>query len=133
MMIGLPLFMKDIDKPVLKELRAQATPNPNDPRSVRAVKLVKEGWTIRDIIDHGVINYHPVVAGTPEQVADLMEEWFIAGACDGFSVVPDSTADSVDDFVEYVIPILQKRKLFHEEYEENTLRTYGGIIPIRSC
>ncbi|WP_218029807.1 hypothetical protein [Paenibacillus illinoisensis] len=56
-----------------------------------------------------------------------MEEWFLAEACDGFSIVPDIAFDGVADFVEQVVPILQERGLFHTEYEGNTLRENMGV------
>ena len=88
---------------------------------------MKQGLSIRDVLAHGVINYHPVVAGTAVQVADFLEEWFLAGAADGFSVVPDIAYDGVADFVEQVVPILQERGLFHKEYEGKTLRENMGV------
>ena len=75
---------------------------------------------------NGVINYHPVVVGTPDDVADFIEEWFKAGATDGFSIVPESQK-GVKDFVEKVVPVLQKRGLYHLDYEGNTLREHLGV------
>ncbi|MFS0868598.1 NtaA/DmoA family FMN-dependent monooxygenase [Paenibacillus xylanilyticus] len=128
-MVGLPLSVNsvDIDKPLAHDLLKNAYANPMDPRSARALKLLLQGLSIRDVLAHGVINYHPVVAGTPEQVADFLEEWFVAGACDGFSVVPDISFDGVADFVNLVVPILQDRGLFHREYEGKTLRENMGV------
>lgn len=128
-MVGLPLSVNsvDIDQPLAINLLKNAYANPLDPRSLRALKLLKQGLSIRDVLAHGVINYHPVVAGTPVQVADFLEEWFLAGACDGFSVVPDISYDGVADFVDLVIPILQDRGLFHREYEGKTLRENMGV------
>ncbi|MER2129169.1 NtaA/DmoA family FMN-dependent monooxygenase [Solibacillus sp.] len=128
-MVGLPLSVHtmDIDQPLPEEMRARMYPNRMDPRSKRAYDLLQSGLSVRDVLAHGVINYHPVVAGTAEQVADFLEEWFLAGACDGFSVVPDSAHDGVQDFVEQVVPILQQRGLFHTEYEGETLRENMGV------
>ncbi|WP_340017224.1 NtaA/DmoA family FMN-dependent monooxygenase [Paenibacillus sp. FSL K6-1318] len=128
-MIGIPLSVNsvDIDKPLEPNLLRNAYANPMDPRSARALKLLLEGLTIREVLAHGVINYHPVVAGTPTQVADFLEEWFLAEACDGFSVVPDVSFDGVADFVNQVVPILQERGLFHKEYEGKTLRENMGV------
>ncbi|MNN39517.1 Nitrilotriacetate monooxygenase component A [compost metagenome] len=89
--------------------------------------MAQQGLSIRDILAHGVINYHPVVAGTPTQIADFLEEWFLAGACDGFSISPDVANDGVTDFINLVIPILQQRGLFHEDYEGSTLRENMGV------
>ncbi|MGR6127451.1 NtaA/DmoA family FMN-dependent monooxygenase [Paenibacillus sp. SER-28] len=124
-MVGLPLSVNsvDIDQPLAPYLLKNAYANPRDPRSHKALELLKQGLSIRDVLAYGVINYHPVVAGTPLQVADFLEEWFLAEACDGFSVVPDIAYDGVADFVELVVPILQDRSLFHREY--------GSSLPIR--
>ncbi|MFP5110561.1 NtaA/DmoA family FMN-dependent monooxygenase [Neobacillus sp. C211] len=128
-MVGLPLSVNsvDIDQPLSVDLLKKAYANPMDPRSHRALELLIQGLSIRDVLAHGVINYHPVVAGTPVQVADFLEEWFLAGACDGFSVVPDIAYDGVADFVDLVVPILQERGLFHREYEGKTLRENMGV------
>jgi alkanesulfonate monooxygenase SsuD/methylene tetrahydromethanopterin reductase-like flavin-dependent oxidoreductase (luciferase family) len=81
---------------------------------------------VRDVIAHGVIDYHPVVPGTAADIADHMQEWFEAGACDGFSVAIDVYADGIDAFVDEVIPELQKRGLFHDDYSGTTLREHLG-------
>ncbi|WP_242035226.1 NtaA/DmoA family FMN-dependent monooxygenase [Mesobacillus harenae] len=128
-MVGLPLSVNslDIDQPLATDMLKNAYANPMDPRSHRALELLQKGLSIRDVLSHGVINYHPVVAGTPVQVAAFLEEWFLAGACDGFSVVPDIAYDGVADFVEKVVPILQERGLFHKDYEGKTLRENMGV------
>jgi len=51
----------------------------------------------------------------------------LAGACDGFSIVPDNASDGVADFVDLVVPILQERGLFHDDYEGATLRENMGV------
>ena len=126
-MIGIPLSYDQIDQPVPEEMLEHAYANPHDPRSSRALELVKTGMTIRDVLAHGVINYHPVIVGTAEEVADFMEEWFVKGACDGFAIQPDVSFDGISDFVDQVIPILQERGLFHEDYEGTTLRDHMGV------
>jgi FMN-dependent oxidoreductase (nitrilotriacetate monooxygenase family) len=70
---------------------------------------------------------HWQVAGTAEQVAGRMEEWFAAGAADGFIVMPPYLPGGLDDFVELVIPELQRRGLFRTEYEGRTLRENLGL------
>ncbi|GFN31436.1 LLM class flavin-dependent oxidoreductase [Paenibacillus xylaniclasticus] len=64
--------------------------------------------------------------GTPEQVADKIQEWFEAGAADGF-IVGAGIPNGLQDFVELVVPVLQKRGLFREEYEHDTLRGNLGL------
>ena len=68
-----------------------------------------------------------VLRGTPEHVADVMEEWFRAGACDGFNVMPPYLPGALDDFTSMVIPELQRRGLFRTEYEGRTLRENLGL------
>lgn len=70
---------------------------------------------------------HVLAVGTPSQVADVMEHWFLNGAADGFNVMPAWLPGSLTDFVDMVIPELQRRGLFRTEYEGNTLRDNLGL------
>jgi alkanesulfonate monooxygenase len=68
-----------------------------------------------------------VVRGSPRQIADIMEEWFVNEACDGFNIMPPYLPQSLDDFVDGVVPELQRRGLFRREYSGNTLREHLGL------
>ena len=70
---------------------------------------------------------HYTMAGTPDQVADLIEDWFATGAADGFNVMPPIFPSMLDAFIDGVIPILQRRGLFRREYEGATLRDRYGL------
>jgi alkanesulfonate monooxygenase len=70
---------------------------------------------------------HTLVIGTPQQVADVMEHWFKNGAADGFNVMPAWLPGSLTDFVDLVVPELQRRGLFRTEYEAMTLRENLGL------
>jgi len=70
---------------------------------------------------------HYIFTGTPEQLADLIETWTIEGAADGFNVMPPIFAGQFDIFIDEVAPILQRRGLFHTEYEGMTLREHYGL------
>ena len=70
---------------------------------------------------------HVLSIGTPQQVADEMEHWFKDGAADGFNVMPAWLPGSLKDFVELVIPELQRRGLFRTDYEATTLRGNLGL------
>ncbi len=70
---------------------------------------------------------HFVTAGTPEQIADLIEDWFKSGAADGFNVMPPLLPPMLDAFAGEVIPLLQRRGLFRTEYEGTTLREHYGL------
>ena len=56
-----------------------------------------------------------------------MEEWFRKDGCDGFNIMPPFLPGGLDDFVELVIPELQRRELFRTEYESKTLRENLGL------
>ena len=70
---------------------------------------------------------HRTVVGTPEQVADAIQDWFEHGAADGFNVMPPILPTGLTDFVDQVVPILQRRGLFRREYEGATLRENLGL------
>jgi alkanesulfonate monooxygenase SsuD/methylene tetrahydromethanopterin reductase-like flavin-dependent oxidoreductase (luciferase family) len=70
---------------------------------------------------------HHTYAGTPEQVADLMEDWFTDGAADGFNVMPPVLPAMLEVFIAEVIPLLQRRGLFRTAYEGKTLRAHYGL------
>ena len=65
--------------------------------------------------------------GTPADIADAMQEWFENDACDGFNITPTHLPGGCDDFVELVVPELQRRGLFRTEYEGKTLRENLGL------
>ena len=70
---------------------------------------------------------HFVTAGTPEQIADLIEDWFRDGAADGFNVMPPVLPAMLEVFVAEVVPLLQRRGLFRTEYAGETLREHYGL------
>jgi FMN-dependent oxidoreductase (nitrilotriacetate monooxygenase family) len=73
---------------------------------------------------------HWVVPGTPESIADQMQEWFEFGAADGFVVMAPYLPVALELFVDEVVPILQRRGLFRTEYEAVSLRErYGLPVP----
>jgi alkanesulfonate monooxygenase len=68
-----------------------------------------------------------VVRGSPQQIADHMEEWFRQDGCDGFNLMPPFLPGGLDDFVDLVLPELRRRGLFRTEYEGRTLREHLGL------
>jgi alkanesulfonate monooxygenase SsuD/methylene tetrahydromethanopterin reductase-like flavin-dependent oxidoreductase (luciferase family) len=125
-MLGVRLDLTELDKPLSPEQLTTARTTGGDPRAGRALEVAREGWSLRDILAHGVIDYQPVVAGTVTDVADHMQEWFEAEAADGFWMIPDAYDDGLDLLVDGVVPILQERGLFHRDYEGSTLRDHLG-------
>jgi alkanesulfonate monooxygenase SsuD/methylene tetrahydromethanopterin reductase-like flavin-dependent oxidoreductase (luciferase family) len=69
------------------------------------------------------------VIGTADEIADVMQAWFEQGACDGFNITPPRLPGGCEDFVERVIPVLQRRGLFRTAYEGATLRENLGLPP----
>jgi alkanesulfonate monooxygenase len=67
------------------------------------------------------------VHGSAEQLADLMEEWFTAGACDGFNIQPAYMPGAFVDFCELVVPELRRRGLVRSDYDGKTLREHFGL------
>jgi len=67
------------------------------------------------------------MVGTPKTIVDQMEAFFFGGACDGFNIMFPYVPGGLDDFVERVVPELQRRGLFRREYEGKTLRENLGL------
>jgi alkanesulfonate monooxygenase SsuD/methylene tetrahydromethanopterin reductase-like flavin-dependent oxidoreductase (luciferase family) len=70
---------------------------------------------------------HRTVVGTPEQIADAIQDWFNNGAADAFNIMPPILPTGLTDFVDQVVPILQRRGIFRTEYEGQTLRENLGL------
>ena len=71
--------------------------------------------------------HHWIVKGSPTQVADQLEDWFVNRGADGFNLLPSYMPGALNDFVNYVVPELQRRGLFRTEYEQGTLRDRLGV------
>ncbi|MBW6435065.1 LLM class flavin-dependent oxidoreductase [Actinoplanes hulinensis] len=88
----------------------------------------RENLTVRQLIGRlGGGRGHRTFAGTPEQVADTIEDWFHSGAADGFNIMPAVLPSGLTTFVDHVVPILQTRGLFRTDYEGTTLRDHYGL------
>ncbi|MGZ5828613.1 MAG: LLM class flavin-dependent oxidoreductase [Xanthobacteraceae bacterium] len=87
----------------------------------------RENLTIRQLYQRAVLRGHCVVRGTPQTIADHIEEWFTGEGADGFNVMPPYLPGALDDFVTLVVPELQRRGLFRTEYEGHTLRDNLGL------
>ena len=88
----------------------------------------KTNPTTHDFIDYsrrGRPEY--AIVGGPREVADGLEEMFVGGVCDGFVVAATHVPGAYADFVEYVVPELQRRGLYHTEYAGATLRDNLGL------
>ncbi|MFC6292661.1 nitrilotriacetate monooxygenase [Macrococcus epidermidis] len=128
MVLGIRLSPTDLEKPIPHELLDRVEIDAySDPRIENVLKVAREGWSLRDIIYHSVIDYHPVTLGEAKETADHLTEWFEAGAADGFWIIPDVFETDLARFVDEVVPILQERGVFHKDYEGSTLREHLGV------
>jgi len=124
--IGVPnLHQYDLDGPV-PEMAVT-----NGPRSRQALLLDaarRDNLTLRQLcLLNAGPRGHLMTVGTPEQIVDVMEHWFRNGAADGFNVMPAWLPGSLDDFVDMVVPELQRRRLYRTEYAGTTLRDHLGL------
>jgi FMN-dependent oxidoreductase (nitrilotriacetate monooxygenase family) len=65
--------------------------------------------------------------GTPAGIADAMEEWLFSNACDGFNIMFHTVPAGLDEFVDHIVPELQRRGIFRHDYEGTTLRENLGL------
>ncbi len=70
---------------------------------------------------------HFTLIGTPEEIVDKMEIWLEAGVADGFNLMPPTLPGSLEDFVELIVPEMQKRELFRKRYRGRTFRGHLGL------
>ncbi|RYF58521.1 MAG: LLM class flavin-dependent oxidoreductase [Comamonadaceae bacterium] len=70
---------------------------------------------------------HCTMVGTPEQIADRMVQWVDNEGADGFNLMPPALPGGIDDFVDHVVPVLQKRGRFRTDYTTTTLRGHLGL------
>ncbi|HEY1540828.1 MAG TPA: LLM class flavin-dependent oxidoreductase [Xanthobacteraceae bacterium] len=89
---------------------------------------VKKNPTVRDFIRiSGRGRVHNPIVGGPKEVADQLEQWFTAPACDGFVLSATHVPGTYEDFVHHVVPELQRRGLFRKEFAGVTLRENLGL------
>ncbi len=88
----------------------------------------RENLSIRELIlRFSVVHGHRIVVGTPVDVADQLEDWFVNEGADGFNLKPSFQPDSLEDFINLVVPELQRRGIFRTEYKGTTLREHLGL------
>jgi FMN-dependent oxidoreductase (nitrilotriacetate monooxygenase family) len=87
----------------------------------------RKNLTVRQLAEHCAQSGWGEMIGTPQQIADDMQLWLESDACDGFTVMFHTVPEGLNDFVEMVVPELQRRGLFRREYEGTTLRENLGL------
>jgi alkanesulfonate monooxygenase len=91
-------------------------------------KAAREHLTVRQLAQYVGGSYGTLeMIGTPAQIADEMEAWLVEEGSDGFNLMVPTLPQGLDDFVDKVVPELQRRGLFRTEYEGRTLRENLGL------
>lgn len=128
--IGMPVEALDLDKPLpLDKIVPEAAFKGSIGFRRSILNLAaKEGLTVRELsLRYG--GGHQEVVGTAAQVADIMQDWIEAGAADGFTLMIDMLPSGLEQVVELLVPELQKRGLFHQDYAHDTLSASLGLAP----
>ena len=123
--MGVDLTGVDPDKP-LPEMDVATLPQS---RAVGIYEQSKrENMTVRETYEKLVVSKgHRQLIGTASDIADSFQEWFEQGGADGFNIMPPYMPGGLDDFVELVVPELQRRGLFRTRYEGHMLRDNLGL------
>jgi N-acetyl-S-(2-succino)cysteine monooxygenase len=114
-----------LDQPV-PEHRVPASSNFHQAYFDEIAAMVREGLTLREMARR-YNRSKATFCGTAAQVADHMAFWLEAGACDGFMISFPALPSTLQDFVDKVVPELQRRGLFRADYTGQTLRDHLGL------
>jgi FMN-dependent oxidoreductase (nitrilotriacetate monooxygenase family) len=127
--LKIPAEQLELDEQLPADLLPEDAIEGAKSRYTLVVELARrERLTVRQLIGRlGGGRGHRTFTGTPEQVADTIEEWFRSGAADGFNVMPPVLPSGLEVFVDHVVPILRTRGLFRTEYSATTLRGHYGL------
>ena len=105
-------------------------PDTNQSKSGRERTIAlaeREGLTVRQLAQRLGGYGGLAMVGTPATIADEMEQWLVEGGSDGFNVMFPWLPGGLDDFVDQVVPELQRRGIFRRDYEGRTLRENLGL------
>ncbi len=108
-------------------------PEVANPRNENRARLIlaqarRENLTIRQLCVSISASYgHRQIIGTPEQIVDQMEDWFLNEGADGFNILPPHLPGGLADVVDMVVPELQRRGLYKTDYVGKTLRENLGL------
>jgi alkanesulfonate monooxygenase SsuD/methylene tetrahydromethanopterin reductase-like flavin-dependent oxidoreductase (luciferase family) len=88
----------------------------------------RENMSLRDLYNlTAAARGHWVLCGSAQTIADTLEKWFVEGAADGFCVMPAWFPGAFDEFVDLVVPELQRRGLYRKAYTGTMLRDHLGL------
>jgi FMN-dependent oxidoreductase (nitrilotriacetate monooxygenase family) len=115
----------DLDAPLPSDI-----PETNASKTSRASVLklaAEENLTVRQLAQRYGGYSGLAFVGTPESIADEMQQWLDEEACDGFTVVVPFLPQGIDDVTQRLVPELQRRGIFRKEYQGTTLREHLGL------
>lgn len=118
----------DVDEP-MPDLSALPFEGVTSIRDQLCAEAGRHGWTIRETYTSLIVGKgeDEPFTGTADEIADQMQEWFDSGACDGFMVSTPTLPIGLERFVDLVVPELQRRGVYHEDYVGGTLRDELGL------
>jgi alkanesulfonate monooxygenase SsuD/methylene tetrahydromethanopterin reductase-like flavin-dependent oxidoreductase (luciferase family) len=87
----------------------------------------RDNLTVRQLAQMSGSYSGLAMVGTPVQIADQMEQWLYEEGSDGFNIMFPWVPGGLDEFVDRVVPELQRRGIFRREYEGKTLRENLGL------
>jgi len=123
-MLGVDARAFDLDAPLPEIPETNASKSAQE----RVVALARrENLTVRQLAQRVGGYGGSAFVGTPASIADEMQEWLEREACDGFNIMFPTVPAGLDEFVEMVVPELQRRGIFRTEYEGATLRENLGL------
>jgi alkanesulfonate monooxygenase len=124
MRLGVDASGFDLDAPLPEIPQSNASQSARD--SLVALAR-RDNLTVRQLAQmvggHGGLQ----MVGTAAEIADTMQDWLETEASDGFNIMFHTVPAGLDEFVDMVVPELQRRGLFRREYEGTTLRDHLGL------
>ncbi len=135
--LGVEVTGNDLDTPVPAAVYQQASPAGRViidyiTRMTRRNLIAedrRQRITYRDLVYAAIAQTHAVV-GNPQEVADYLQYWLEQGAADGFNIFPSFLPDSLDRFVDLVVPELQRRGIYRTDYQGKTLRDHFAFTGV---
>lgn len=114
--MGIDLSEYPVDEPIVYE--------ENDAnRSALEMFTRGNSWTLRQVlVEKALAGTNVAMVGSPTQIADQLEQWMVDADLDGFNIARIVAHETLEGFIELVIPVLQERGLYKTEYEPGTFR-----------
>ncbi|MEK1938920.1 MAG: NtaA/DmoA family FMN-dependent monooxygenase, partial [Pseudomonas sp.] len=125
--LGIDLAALPLDAPVPLPTQTPGTERHKSRQQLVLDLIHRERPTVGQLLRTLGAGGHRLLVGTPTQIVDELAAWYYEGAADGFNILFTHLPGGVDDFVELVVPELQRQGLFRQQYEGATLRENLGL------